>query len=353
MMERNDSNSQDLSFQSRENFYFRQSTYFKNLLLYLKVDLVLFEEEPHQANDYILYLVAKLLNCRVVMGVRSIAELGIIYKSDWEDTTSYIKTEHKHSKNKSASQLLNELDPDLRSYYHKVRGSYDEVLKAHLWDQADRLNLKNDVKNKRFTRKLINYFSSYTVLLGKVPKLPKLILQFETDQKIRGKRLIDSRQSYLSFRFQKFRTIKLKKYLEKYYSKKAKKLENYSEQRFVVLALQYQPEKSTCPLAGNFVNQKLILECLLASLPKDVNIVVREHPSQFVADYTRYGECYRSESFYDEIGQNDRVIFSDLGDDVFDIIDNSIGICSAGGTILWEAFEGQGWFNFAYSWFNA
>ena len=30
-------------------------------------------------------------------------------------------------------------------------------------DQADRL-IKEHVKNNRFTRKLINYFSSYTVL---------------------------------------------------------------------------------------------------------------------------------------------------------------------------------------------
>ena len=67
--------------------------------------------------------------------------------------------------------------------------------------------------------------------------------------------------------------------------------------------------------------------------------------------------CASYDSFvekYDNLIENDRVFLSDLNDDVFDLIDKSLGVCSAGGTILWEArIRGKVALNFAHAWFNA
>ncbi|MFH0770610.1 MAG: hypothetical protein V1926_04495 [Candidatus Peregrinibacteria bacterium] len=50
--------------------------------------------------------------------------------------------------------------------------------------------------------------------------------------------------------------------------------------RFVYFPLHMQPEASTCPMAGAFVDQILIAQLLQATLPDDVLIYVKEHPKE-------------------------------------------------------------------------
>lgn len=355
MMERNDSNARDFDFLARENFFYSQASYYKGLLLHQKIELVIFEEEPHQINDYIIYLVAKMIDCKTLMAVRSISNLGIIYKTDYSDNDSFLFGFDKNDK-RSNSELLEELPDDVLKYYRRIQGNYHDVLKEHLWDQIDQLEIKKMLKTSSVITKLLHHKK---MLLKKITRrklynLMITILHFNSDQKVRKKSLQNSKQSFLGYRISKYLTIRKKKDLEKYYQSLTKGLQELAHEKFIVLALQYQPEKSTCPLAGDFVNQQLILESLLDALPSDIKIVLREHPSQFVAEYTRYGECYRTKQYYDQLNVNERVIFSDLGDDVFEIIDKSLAVCSAGGTILWEArLRGKMGINFAHAWFNA
>ena len=42
-----------------------------------------------------------------------------------------------------------------------------------------------------------------------------------------------------------------------------------------------QPEAAINPLGGHFNDQLLLLEFILAALPKDMNVFVKEHPWQY------------------------------------------------------------------------
>ena len=50
MMDRNDSHSDDFLFRDRSVFYHRMLNYWFTVIKKCKIDLVIFEEEPHQAS---------------------------------------------------------------------------------------------------------------------------------------------------------------------------------------------------------------------------------------------------------------------------------------------------------------
>ena len=105
----------------------------------------------------------------------------------------------------------------------------------------------------------------------------------------------------------------------------------------MLCALQYQPEKSTCPLGGKFNEQRLMIKSLRSSLPDNIKILVKEHPSQFIYDYARYGEYFRDKSYYKSILEIPNVELLDMRTNIFDYIDNALFIASVTGTICWEA----------------
>jgi hypothetical protein len=72
--------------------------------------------------------------------------------------------------------------------------------------------------------------------------------------------------------------------------------------RFVYLPLHFQPERTTHPEGGIWANQALLIRTIRDALPKEIELVVKEHPVQF-ANWppnirTRH---YRSSIFYESI----------------------------------------------------
>ena len=76
----------------------------------------------------------------------------------------------------------------------------------------------------------------------------------------------------------------MSKYI-KGYNKKAQ--EPDYEEKYVYLPLHYQPENTTCPLAGSFVDQQLIVNLLSYCLPEGVFLYVKEHPKQTAVGRTK------------------------------------------------------------------
>ena len=101
------------------------------------------------------------------------------------------------------------------------------------------------------------------------------------------------------------------------------------------------------------MSQSLMVATLSKSLPSDWTLVVKEHPSQFVSNYTRYGEQSRSKRFYENLIKYKNVQLANMSEDVFALIDNAQAVASVGGTICWEAIaRGRPALNFAKTWFS-
>ena len=91
MMERNDSNSNSFLHRERVEFYHHLLAYWITKLTQKKIDIVIFEEEPHQASDYILYIVCKHLEIETILFVRTINKMGILPMNSFEDGCVLLK----------------------------------------------------------------------------------------------------------------------------------------------------------------------------------------------------------------------------------------------------------------------
>ena len=97
--------------------------------------------------------------------------------------------------------------------------------------------------------------------------------------------------------------------------------------------LHYQPERTTSPDGDVWANQLLAIKALSVALPKDVTLVVKEHPSTFNrgSDFK-----HRWKAFYTDIISLGAEL-CDIRKNTYDIIDQADLVASIGGTVVGEA----------------
>jgi hypothetical protein len=144
--------------------------------------------------------------------------------------------------------------------------------------------------------------------------------------------------------------IKISK-LKKLYSKLTNKKQPNGA-RFIFVALHYQPEETTCPTGGAYNDQLIIINLLNDLLPPDLNIVVKEHKSQFYAD--QEGAAGRNVNFYHRLSAiSNRIYFSSINEDPFSLIDKAIATVTVSGTVGWEsAIRGTPTLVFGRAWYE-
>lgn len=348
MMERNDSYSRSFSYKERVDFYHYLVRYWSTILVTRAIDIVLFEEEPHQASDYVLYLLCHVLGVETVMFVRTIGDFGILAVRRFEHGSAHLRDVYHFALHQEADDLM--LSEEVDKYLGKLRGEYEDVLAIHLWDQVDELVSSNSRISSAFGK-----LSSAATRLFDVQKhlaRLRLIRTFRNDQKLGNRPLWESEQGYFSASLFKILAILKKKRNRRMYNHLVDGNVDLSKP-FVLCALQYQPEKSTCPVGGRFVDQILLVETLAKLVPYGWGVYVKEHPSQFVSSYTRYGEQFRDRRYYERLASLPNVSLLPLDMDVFSLIDQSVAVCSVGGTICWEAVvRGTPSLCFGHAWFK-
>ena len=99
--------------------------------------------------------------------------------------------------------------------------------------------------------------------------------------------------------------------------------------------MHYQPEKTTSPDAGYFVHQYLVANLIAKSLPKYMNLYIKEHPAQFSAD--RFGEQGRRPRDYADYVNLGNVKLISMSMDQFDLVDNAAAVATINGTVGWES----------------
>jgi len=105
-------------------------------------------------------------------------------------------------------------------------------------------------------------------------------------------------------------------------------------ERFVYFPLHLQPEATTSPMGGVFVDQYLALETLVRSLPDGWKVVVKENPVQRFAK--------RDYGFYEHLGAMEEVHLVSRKTSTFDLIERCQAVATITGTAGWEAlFNGK------------
>ncbi|MCC5954235.1 MAG: hypothetical protein JJU45_19260 [Acidimicrobiia bacterium] len=101
----------------------------------------------------------------------------------------------------------------------------------------------------------------------------------------------------------------------------------------ISLFLQLQPERTTTPEAGRFAQQWSIAQALAMSAPQGWRVVVREHPATFSSG----PRLVRSTAFYDALAAFPNVSLAPVSMSPFDLADRSTFVATATGTVGFEA----------------
>lgn len=113
----------------------------------------------------------------------------------------------------------------------------------------------------------------------------------------------------------------------------SRSLSDLTSAQYVYFPLHQQPEATTCPKAGRFVDQRLIVQTLLAGLPKSWKIVVKEHPDQFLKSYPRIP------GFYRELCRDSRIYIAPIETPSVTLLSNATAVATAGSSAVGQALS--------------
>jgi hypothetical protein len=120
---------------------------------------------------------------------------------------------------------------------------------------------------------------------------------------------------------------------------------------YVFVALHYQPEQTTCPTGGVFMDQYLMVELLSGTVPEGWLVYVKEHPFQF--SMRGIGERGRVPEFYDDLVALPNVRLVPWTTAPFGLIDNARAVATVTGTSGTEAvIRGTPVLVFGYAWYR-
>lgn len=297
----------EFSYTDRIRKYHRSVSYWLKVIEEENPDLAIFGNAPHLVSDYILYAVCDHKDVdTLILTPSSLPETFFVRSkvNEMPELEEKIDKQISHDAIEDhIDRISNSYEEAQPEYMEDQRGNLEfPGLKSTLSDVAGRLiNLRGERENPNFK---------------------------ELDKRIEDSNITN--WFWLKYRI-KSRIYRMK--LKKHYSKLSKKPD--LSKKYVYFPLHYQPERTTCPEAGQFVHQYLIVNLLARELPSDIQIYIKEHPSQFSSSLK--GELGRKTSFYDDIIDYENVHLISEEVSTFDLIDNSFAVATATGTAGWEA----------------
>ncbi len=320
------------SYHERINHYHLLLSFWLGAIDVLKPDLALFQTAPHMIFDYIIYEVCKYKGIETFV-IEKTPILNLIY-SMRRFEEGFVELKQAYQKAVSEGEKSSVLWDESQAYFDGLKKDYSTGKPIHLKHIQ-----KKVASNKFFALKAIEYFLKIT--LKGIPVTYKL-LPGQNPENYAKKSLSKYYYNWILFNLTRLK-------LRKYYSELTSEVD--WSVPYVFMALQCQPEKSTCPLGDIFAHQYLAVKQLSQCLSSGWVIYVKEHVSQF------YGqkEIYKSKNrrFYDNLAKIKNVRLVSLSYTSFDLIDKCQAVAAITGTVGFEAVNrnkpvlifGQNWYN--------
>ncbi len=123
---------------------------------------------------------------------------------------------------------------------------------------------------------------------------------------------------------------------------------------YVYFALHYQPERTTIPESFFYGDQFAAIKKLRLILPKNITIIVKEHPVQLLLWHPRPSQIkYRSLDFYKKLKQLKNVQLSKISEDSEKLIEKSKLVVTMTGSTGWEGLKkNKKVIVFGYPWYS-
>lgn len=286
--------SGDIPYDERKRLYLYHLRYWNHILDSKKIDLVLMYHIPHQCYDYVIYNLCKIKNIPTLHLDHLLMIDTIFVVEDWEKSV----TELRDAMHRLREEYRDPQKPIPLSKNYEYYFDYYRSKKPTPWYQPP----KNVFVQQSF---LMKWWKRAFKVLSRSPV------------------------EFFSTLFSPaFWRRKLREHdIPQFYNEHVQNPD--LSKPYVYLALHAQPEASTIPEAGAYMDQQLIAALIAAHLPKGVTLYVKEHPMQ--------GERYRTIDFYKELLAIPAVQFIPREVDTYTLIDHALAVATATGTVGFEA----------------
>lgn len=297
-----------LNYDDRKNMYLKHLRFWNDFIVKNNLSCFLSTNIPHEIFDYVAMSLCKYYKIPTIFS----------YQHNLIDVFFMLND-------------LTKFVPKIEQDYRKLQADSDNKMDKKLSPKFEQ-HYQNKLQAPFYMKDAAKQVSALTRLTTSVP----------------GAML-----KYSSFFLRKERISRIRSHVESSLLTRAM-LRFYDEnsedadfsKKYVYFPLHYQPEMTTCPMAGVFVDQHLIVDMLVSFLPEDVFIYVKEHPKQSLVS--------RNINFYRELIKNKRVKLIKKGCSSFDLIKNSVAVATGTGTAGWEAITIQKpVFLFGFNYFEA
>ncbi len=261
-----------ITHQEAINLYNYFFDYFSKLLYDNKIELMIFYMFPHFGSDYLLTVIAKKLNIKMILMYQSLIPNRFQFVTDLDDfgdfKTSLPKFDYPYQKVEFGAKKVQFYMKNIKLKYRSCNYTLLQKLRRYIFRSVGRMTL-----------------------LG----------------------LIKSYIDCLKF---------------KYYYNKMKHNSIDKTKKYVYFPLQMQPEMTTSTLGGVYSDQILAIEKISNIIPKDWIIYVKENPKQL--------EGHRGEYFFKRLSLIKNVKYLSKEVNSFDLIDGCEFIATITGTVGWE-----------------
>ncbi len=297
-----------IPYDQRRRQYLRHLRLWDDLIRKKKINLYITGGVPHELPEWIIFCLCRHYNIPTILFQTGTVRHTTFIMDDWKEPVRKLECEYKRlsSELSNASEEEIELSPEYEEYFQAQtgRGSMKP------WDDwVEKKGFWTDLKN---------------ILIG-IPSSAARLLKNWTSLK------------YWITKVKRYSWMKKTKRMYGFYNKNASDPD--LGQKFVYLPLQMQPECSTAPQAGAYVDQLLIAQMLSVCLPDDVYIYIKEHPAQLKWYEDGRG---RTLDFYKDLLEVERVKFVTLNFSSADLIKHCVFIATATGTAAFEGiFQGK------------
>lgn len=303
------------TYEEAYRLYLRHLRFWNDMLEKHGVNFVIFSSMPHHAHDYVIYSLAKIK--KIPMCLNFLSKLGYWYYTgeDYHNIGDGIAARYEVLEKEGAEAVLSdEMEKRYQSMIvksdrdrEKERRRRQEMYRQQgkiFWDYAG--------ASRAFKRNFKRLKSGVKQTVVKRSFAPWKEALRDTKQDV-----------YF------LRRIRLKR-------KNMRGLNYYNsltgqpdyQEKYVIFFLQYQPEASTLPQAGVFVEQLIQIQMLAHVLEKmNICLYVKEH----------FVQHYRDKNFYDDLAAIRNVKLIHTEEDSKDLMLHSIATSTCTGTMILES----------------
>jgi hypothetical protein len=333
------SNHNKFSLRHSREAFFSSLVFTLNFLEFFKAKLIFFTNVPHSFNTVLLYHVCQKLGIKTVFKRESSLPGMFLFQNTIEKLNFFhrdykvtiLSKKNKNIFNNYINAIIHK-EKNVIKYFLKLR-NHELIKNSFLYLRIPFLfYIKKTleivpISILRYFRNLFRFY-----VLNK-----KNSLHVEDFLKEKNKLFSQSSTSRIKMDFElllgDFRKINLLNF----YQKRAKKLD--LQKKYIYFALHYQPEATTYPFGGAFIDQVNAVKLLSSYISDDCFIYIKEHPDTFNTSHLSWtkGDYSRDINFYEQLLTIKNVRFADIEISSQDLINSSYAVATISGAVGLES----------------